>query len=95
MAVSGELAAVINCSSFTVTIFQREGNAMQPIQTLKTTSQPVSVTFGHDHLVVLSTNMAESFNAYRNTVGSNDGITQLLIGDGSSAQIISYAGGAI
>src|SRR5580704_2939199 len=78
VAVSGELAAVVNFSSLTVTIFQRQGNAMQPIQTVKTTSQPLSVTFGHDHLVVLGTNTAESFPLYGSTVGSNDGIAQLL-----------------
>lgn len=95
VAVSGELAAAINYSSFTVTIFERRGNSMQPIQTVKTTSQPVSVSFGHDHLVVLGTSTAESFPVYGNTVGSNDGIAQLLIGDGSAAQIITYSGGAI
>jgi len=39
--------------------------------------------------------MAESFPVYGDTVGPNDGTAQLLIGDGSSAQIITYAGGAI
>jgi hypothetical protein len=93
--VSGDLAAAINFGSSTVTIFERVGNAMQPIQTVKITSQPVSVAFGHDHLVVLGTTTAESFPVYGNTVGANDGIAQLQIGDGSSAQIITYAGGAI
>jgi hypothetical protein len=95
VAVSGELAAAINFLSRTVSIFERRGNAMQPIQTVTTTSQPVSVSFGHDHLVVLGTTTAESFPVYGNTVGANDGIAQLLIGDGSSAQIVTYAGGAI
>jgi len=95
VAVSGELAAAINFGSLTVSIFERQGNAMQPIQTIKTTSQPVSVTFGHGHLVVLGTTTAESFPLYGNTVGANDGIAQLQIGDGSSAQIITYSGGAI
>jgi hypothetical protein len=95
VAVSGKLAAAINYGSLTVTIFERQGGAMQPIQTVKTTSQPVSVAFGHDHLVVLGTTTAESFPVYGDTVGANDGIAQLLIGDGSSAQIITYDGGAI
>src|SRR5271165_2939899 len=34
VAVSGELAAAINYGSFTVTIFERHGNAMEPIQTV-------------------------------------------------------------
>jgi hypothetical protein len=95
VAVSGELAAAINYNSFTVTIFRRKGNSMEPIQTVKTTSQPVSVAFGHDHLVVLGNTTAESFPVYGDNVGANDGIVQLLIGDGSSGQIITYAGGAI
>jgi hypothetical protein len=95
VAVSGELAAAINYNSFTVTIFHREGNSMKPVQKVTTTSKPLSVAFGHDHLVVLGTTTAESFPVYGNTVGANDGIVQLLIGDGSAGQIITYAGGAI
>jgi hypothetical protein len=94
VAASGELAAAINYNSLSVTIFRREGNSMVPIQKVSTTSQPVSVAFGHDHLVVLGTTTAESFPVYGNTVGANDGIVQLLIGDGSAGQIITYAGGA-
>lgn len=95
VAVSGELAAAINYNSLTVTVFRRRGNSMEPVQKVTTTSQPLSVAFGHDHLVVLGTTTAESFPVYGTTVGPNDGIAQLLIGDGSSGQIITYAGGAI
>ena len=95
VGVSGELAAAINFGSLTVTIFERQGNAMQPVQTVKTSAAPVSVAFGHDHLVVLESTAAESFPVYGTTVGSSDGIAQLQIGDGSSAQIITYSGGAI
>jgi hypothetical protein len=95
IAVQGQLAAVVNYGSLNVTIFARVGNAMQPIQMVKTTSQPVSVAFGHDHLVVLGTTTAESFPVYGNMIGANDGIAQLQIGDGSSAQIVTYSGGAI
>jgi hypothetical protein len=95
VAVQGELAAVVNYGSLSVTIFMRQGNTMQPVQTVKTTTAPLSVAFGHNHLVVLCASTAESFPVYGNTVGSNDGIAQLLIGDGSSAQITTYTGGAI
>lgn len=95
VAVSGELAAAVNYGSSNVTIFVRRGNAMQPTQKIGTTSKPLSVAFGHGHLVVLGNTTAESFPVYGNTVGANDGIAHLLIGDGSSAQIITYAGGAI
>ena len=53
VAVSGQIAAVVNFGSTNVTIFTRRGNAMVPAQTIKTASQPVSAAFGHDHLVVL------------------------------------------
>jgi hypothetical protein len=95
VAVSGELAAAVNFGSSNVTIFVRKGNTMQATQKITTTSKPLSVAFGHEHLVVLGTTTAESFPVHENTVGANDGIVQLLIGDGSSAQIITYAGGAV
>jgi hypothetical protein len=95
VAVSGELAAAVNYGSSNVTIFVRGGNAMQPVQKIPTASKPLSVAFGHDHLVVLEATAAESFPIRGNNVGASDGIAQLVIGDGSSAQIITYAGGAI
>lgn len=95
VAVSGKLAAVVNFGSSNVTVFQRRGNTMQPVQTVKTTSQPVSVTFGHGHLVVLCLTTAESFPVYGNTVGNNDGVVPLLRADKTAAQIVSYAGGVM
>lgn len=94
VAVEGKLAAVVNFGSTNVTIFERRGNAMQPIQVIKTSSQPVSVAFGHGHLVVLGVTTAESFPVFGTSVAqSNDGLSQLQIGDKSAAQIVSYAGG--
>jgi hypothetical protein len=95
VAVAGQLAAVVNFGSSNVTIFVRQGNSMQPTQMVKTTSKPVSVAFGHDHLVVLCLTTAESFPVYGNSVGANDGVVPLQIGDGSSGQIVTYSGGAV
>jgi hypothetical protein len=95
VAVAGPLAAVVNFGSSNVTIFVRQGNTIQPTQMIKTTSKPLSVAFGHDHLVVLGLTTAESFPVYGNTVGANDGIVQLQIGDGSAGQIVTYSGGAV
>src|ERR1700735_954886 len=79
VAVSGTLAAAVNFGSSTVTIFLRQGNTMQPMQVIRTSSQPVSVAFGHGHLVVLGQTTAESFPVYGTTVAqSNDGVVQLL-----------------
>ena len=95
VAVSGKLAAVVNFGSSNVTIFERVGNTLHSIQMVKTTSQPVSVAFGHNHLLVLGQTDAESFPVYGTTVGPNDGTVQLLRSDKSAAQIVSYDNGAV
>jgi hypothetical protein len=94
VAVSGSLAAVVNFESSNVTIFVRHGNAMEPTQMIPTAAQPVSVAFGSGHLVVLELTAAQSFAVYGTTVETQaDGQTQLLLGDGSAAQIVAYNGG--
>jgi hypothetical protein len=63
---------------------------------IKTSSQPVSVAFGHNHLVVLGLSDAESFPVFGNTVVQNsDGVVSLLKSDGSAAQIVTFGGGAM
>ena len=95
VAVSGQIAAVVNFGSSNVTIFTRQGDAMKPAQTIKTASQPVSVAFGHDHLVVLGLTTAESFPVGGETVRMySDGLVQLAVGDKSAGQIVTYDGGA-
>jgi hypothetical protein len=94
VAVSGKIAAVINFGSSTVTIFLRRGDTMQPVQTIATSSQPVSVAFGSGHLVVLGLTTAQSFPVYGNTVEAQaDGQISLLLGDKSAGQIVTYDGG--
>jgi hypothetical protein len=96
VAVSGMLAAVVNFGSTNVTIFLRQGNTMEPMQVIKTSSQPVSVAFGHGHLVVLGQTTAESFPVFGTTVAtSNDGVVQLLKSDKTAGQIVTYDGGAV
>lgn len=96
VAAAGEMAAVINFGSSNVTIFVRRGNTMAAVSTVKTASQPVSVAFGHDHLLVLGTTTAESFPVSGNKVAENsDGMVQLIKGDGTAGQIVSYDGGAV
>jgi hypothetical protein len=96
VAVEGTLAAVVNFGSSNVTIFVRQGSTMQPVQVIKTSSQPVSVAFGHGHLVVLGQTTAESFPVYGSTVATaNDGIVQLLRSDKTAGQIVTYDGGAV
>ncbi len=95
VAIQGSIAAAVNFGSSNVTIFVRKGDSMQPTQMITTTSQPVSVAFGHGHLIVLCLTTAESFPVYGSTVGSNDGVVQLLRADKTAGQIVTYDGGAI
>jgi hypothetical protein len=96
VAVNDKIAAAVNFGSSNVTIFVRRGNAMEPTQVIKTSSQPVSVAFGHNHLVVLGLTTAESFPVSGNTVAKdNDGLVQLAKADKSAAQIVTYDGGAV
>lgn len=96
VAVEGKLAAVVNFGSSNVTVFVRRGNSMEPVQLIKTASQPVSVAFGHNHLVVLELTTAESFPVYGTNVSKdNDGMVPLAKADKSAAQIVTFDGGAI
>lgn len=96
VAVEGDLAAAVNFSSTNVTIFVRAGNNLKPTQMIQTASQPVSVAFGHNHLLVLGQTTAESFPVYGTTVGAtNDGMITLLHADKSAGQIVSFDGGAM
>jgi hypothetical protein len=96
IAVSGELAAVINFGSTNVSIFERQGSSMMPIALIQTAAPPVSVAFGHGHLVVLETTMAESFPVYgTNVAATADGAVPLVLADGSAGEIVSYDGGVM
>lgn len=96
LAVNGRLAAVVNFGSSNVTIFARLGNSMARVQLIQTASKPVSVAFGHGHLIVLGLTTAESFAVFGDHVATNaDGSVQLLKADGSAAQIVSYDGGVV
>ena len=59
VAVQGTLAAAVNFGSTNVTIFARRGNGMKVTQAIRTASQPLSVAFGHNHLIVLGQTTAE------------------------------------
>jgi hypothetical protein len=94
VAVNGEIAAVINFGSSNVTIFVRHGDALQPTQMIKTSAQPVSVAFGHGHLVVLEQNVVESFPVYGANVGTTaDGAVPVMVNDKTPAQVVTYNGG--
>ena len=65
----GELFAAVNNGSNTVAIYRRDGNSLRFDKLVTTTSAPVSVDFGHDHLYVAGATTVDSFVLHRHTRG--------------------------
>jgi len=90
---NGELFAAVNNGSNTVAIYRRDGNRLRFDKLVTTTSAPVSVDFGHDHLYVGGATTVDSFVVHRNTVEWMDGTTTLELAgggtppNGSTAQV--------
>ena len=90
---NGELFAAVNNGSNTVAIYKRDGNSLRFDKLVTTTSAPVSVDFGHDHLYVAGATTVDSFVLHRNNVEWMDGTTALELAgggappDGSTAQV--------
>jgi hypothetical protein len=89
----GNLVAVVNNGSNTVALFKRDGDALAFVRTVTTSSAPVSVDFGNDHMYVAGATTVDSFVLHRNSVEWLDGTTGLELAgggippDGSTAQI--------
>jgi hypothetical protein len=89
----GELVAAVNNGSNTVAVYRRQGDGLKFEKLVTTTSAPVSIDFGNDHMYVAGATTVDSFVINGNTVGWRDGTTtlQLATGDvppnGSTAQI--------
>ena len=92
----GELVAAVNNGSNTVAVFRRDGDALTFEKLIATTSAPVSVDFGNDHLYVAGATTVDSFALRRNTVEWLDGTTGLeLAGGGAPASGSTAQVGAI
>ena len=88
IAAQGNLLAVVNFGSQSVSMFGRADNAFQLRQLVATSSSPLSVAFGHNHLYVLGTTKVESHRLFGSDVSASpDGVVSLLKADGSSAQV--------
>jgi hypothetical protein len=91
--VAGELIAAVNNGSNSVAVFRRDGDSLTFDKVVVTTSAPVSVDFGNDHMYVAGATTVDSFALHRNTVEWLDGTTALqLVGggappSGSTAQV--------
>ncbi len=89
----GEIVAVVNNGSNTVAVFRRHQNGLKFEQLVTTTSAPVSIDFGNDHMYVAGATTVDSFVLHDTQVGALDGTTSLqLVGgalppNGSTAQV--------
>ncbi len=89
----GDIVAVVNNGSNTVAVFRRHESGLKFEQLIATTSAPVSIDFGNDHMYVAGATTVDSFVLHENRVGGLDGTTSLeLVGGavpppGSTAQV--------
>jgi hypothetical protein len=81
---NGEVFAVVNNGSNTVAVYRRSGNGLRFDKLVTTTSAPVSVDFGHDHMYVAGANTVDSFVLHGNNVGWMDGTAWLELAAGGA-----------
>jgi hypothetical protein len=74
---NGELFAAVNNGSSTVALFKRDGDRLKFDQLVTTTSAPVSVDFGNDHMYVAGATTVDSFVLHHDTVEWMDGSAAL------------------
>ena len=90
IAQNHDLLAVVNFGSGNVSVFQKGGDRL-PLQWVKTVpaiTNPVSGAFGRHHLYILTATHIESHSIDRYGVSSTaDGEAQLVVADGSAAQV--------
>ena len=82
------LVAAVNFGSQSVSIFQLGANGFSLTQVVPTVANPVSVAFGENHLYILGATQVESHAIFGSHVNTNpDGVSPLLVADGSAAQV--------
>lgn len=90
---NGELVAAVNNGSNSVALYRRVGDALRFDRLVSTTSAPVSVDFGNDHMYVAGATTIDSFVLEHDNVGWLDGTANLELAtggappDGSTAQV--------
>jgi hypothetical protein len=82
--LDGELVAAVNNGSNTVAVFRRNGDTLKFDKVVSTTSAPVSVDFGNDHMYVAGSTTVDSFALQGNTVAWLDGTTALELAGGAA-----------
>jgi hypothetical protein len=81
---NGRLVAAVNNGSGNVALFRRDGDALKFDKVIQTTSAPVSVDFGNDHLYVAGATTVDSFVLHENAVEWLDGTTDLVLAGGGA-----------
>ena len=76
------LVAAVNNGSNTVALFRRNGDALKFDRVVTTTSAPVSVDFGNDHLYVAGATTVDSFVLRERSVEWLDGTAELALAGG-------------
>jgi len=90
---NGALVAAVNNGSNTVAVYRRQGDRLKFERLVATTSAPVSIDFGNDHMYVAGATTVDSFVIHGDTVGALDGTTSLQLAagglppGGSTAQV--------
>jgi hypothetical protein len=90
---NGDIVAVVNNGSNSVALYRRNGNGLKFDKLVTTTSAPVSVDFGNDHMYVAGATTVDSFLLHHNDVDWMDGTTWLELAggglppSGSTAQV--------
>jgi hypothetical protein len=87
----GELFAAVNNGSGTVAIYKRDGNGLKFQEIVSTTSAPVSIDFGNDHMYVAGATTVDSFVVHQDNVGAQDGSTVLELAEGGIPPVGSTA----
>jgi hypothetical protein len=89
----GELFAAVNNGSNSVALFRRHRDELRFEKLVTTTSQPLSIDFGNDHMYVAGATTVDSFVIRDGRVEWMDGTTGLALAggatppDGSTAQV--------
>lgn len=76
------LVAVVNNGSNSVALFKRDEDALRFDRVVSTTSAPVSVDFGNDHMYVAGATSVDSFLVHGRSVDWLDGTTGLALAGG-------------
>jgi hypothetical protein len=90
---NGDLFAAVNNRSNTVAVYRRQNDGLRFDKLVTTSSAPVSIDFGNDHMYVAGATTVDSFVIYENSVGWLDGTTSLQLAagglppNGSTAQV--------